>query len=439
MTQVLIGGARLLYSIPAGVLLALAALVSLWPQARASHATRTGCVWATALFCLYLAVRDWLSPVDYLARPDFLILAGSLVIYLLVAVFLERSKFRLWLFFAMLGMAVCHAAVGAVQFKRGDQFMLLPWIHRTDDWWRASGFYISPNHFAGLVEVMALMSLSVVVWSDLKTSSKIVIGYLGVCCLMGLALSGSRGGYLSFSLGLLAFAALSMAAYRLGRHGRLAPTLFAGLGVLILLGVAGWLLMGQSGVLKARVAAIHDPENMRWFLWRAALEQFRLQPLWGTGSGTFLYYGRMFRAANVQNDPIYAHNDYLHLLAEYGVAGAARFLLFFSYACFCGCSKHCASRGRTPLALDHPRKPARPADRRDERRRRLHVSLGGRFQSAHPRQRVSHGVDVRHDRKSGDQHRRRLAAADRCPFLRATPPRRHRDRPGRFQYPEIPR
>ena len=38
------------------------------------------------------------------------------------------------------------------------------------------------------------------------------------------------------------------------------------------------------------------------------------------GSGTYLYYGRHFRTERVQLDPVEVHNDYLHLLAEYGSA-----------------------------------------------------------------------------------------------------------------------
>ena len=56
--------------------------------------------------------------------------------------------------------------------------------------------------------------------------------------------------------------------------------------------------------------------------WQAALDQFRSSPLFGTGGGTHLYYGRYFRRPPLQSDPIHAHSDYLELLAEYGVIGA---------------------------------------------------------------------------------------------------------------------
>jgi tetratricopeptide (TPR) repeat protein len=67
---------------------------------------------------------------------------------------------------------------------------------------------------------------------------------------------------------------------------------------------------------------------MRLELWKAALEQWRLNPVFGTGSNTYMFYGRQFRSESVQQDPIWAHNDYLHLLADYGLIGFIGMLVF---------------------------------------------------------------------------------------------------------------
>ena len=50
----------------------------------------------------------------------------------------------------------------------------------------------------------------------------------------------------------------------------------------------------------------------------------------GTGARTYLIYGRKFRDPSIQSDPIYAHNDYVQLLAEYGVIGGALFVGFLA-------------------------------------------------------------------------------------------------------------
>jgi tetratricopeptide (TPR) repeat protein len=59
----------------------------------------------------------------------------------------------------------------------------------------------------------------------------------------------------------------------------------------------------------------------RIHLARMAWRQFHLDPLLGTGSGTFLYHGRQFRPPHYYEDPGNVHNDYLQLLAEYGILG----------------------------------------------------------------------------------------------------------------------
>ncbi|MEA3187072.1 MAG: hypothetical protein QOD99_902, partial [Chthoniobacter sp.] len=268
-------------------------------------------------------------PVDYLARPDFIILAGSLIVYLTVALFLPRAMWRLSIFWGLLLFGAAHVVVGIIQFKRGDQFMLLPWIHRTDTLWRASGFYISPNHFAGLMEVLALLTISVACWGSFRVATKVLLVYAACFFLLGIAISGSRGGYLSFAFGLGVFAILSAAALRRVDRKRFLPKALAGLAILGMAAVLAAVLLLQSSTLKHRVREINDPENMRFLLWRAAIEEFHIEPWVGTGSGTYLYYGRIFRDPRVQNDPIYVHNDYLHLLAEYGSAGAVLFAIFF--------------------------------------------------------------------------------------------------------------
>jgi len=65
-------------------------------------------------------------------------------------------------------------------------------------------------------------------------------------------------------------------------------------------------------------------------MWLAAIDQFRKSPAIGTGAGTYLYYGRLFRRIQVQADPVHVHNDYLELLAEYGILGMIAMAVFLA-------------------------------------------------------------------------------------------------------------
>src|SRR5205085_7764780 len=96
----------------------------------------------------------------------------------------------------------------------------------------------------------------------------------------------------------------------------------------VLLAVAAVAFVHRHDVLSERAQQIFDVSDMRVDLWKAAVQQWKLEPLLGTGSGSYLYYGRQFRTERVNVDPVYVHNDYLQLLAEYGLIGGILFLLF---------------------------------------------------------------------------------------------------------------
>jgi hypothetical protein len=117
----------------------------------------------------------------------------------------------------------------------------------------------------------------------------------------------------------------------------------------VLVGFAG-LLMTQSPNLRRRVDTMLNQDlrvldyaaaaqkgtqrpsiDVRIYNWQAALDQFHSAPTFGTGAGTHVYYGRLFRRPIIQADPIHAHSDYLELIAEYGVVGAVGMGLFLLF------------------------------------------------------------------------------------------------------------
>ncbi len=339
LMQVLIGGAGLVFSLPASIVLALAGVLLVFvrrEQFRNSMTLWTGL--SAILLGGYVIARSQFSPVVYLARWDLFLTLGALVAYLATSLYFVRARDRLIVVSLLLALAVAHVLIGGIQFKQADEFMLVPGIIRSKWEWRASGFYIYPNHLAGLLEMLGMMSLSICCWGRVRTGARILAGYCTLMCIAGIALTGSRGGYLSTVFGLLVFCAVSVWVVRRIRPDKTWPMLVAALlGVAVLLGGAVFFMV-KSESMSVRLAQVYDPTNMRPLMWEAAWQQFRLDPVVGTGSGTYLYYGRQFRSPLVQQDPIFVHNDYLHLLAEYGVIGAALGFVFLALHLFSGCS-----------------------------------------------------------------------------------------------------
>src|SRR5690606_10412334 len=131
------------------------------------------------------------------------------------------------------------------------------------------------------------------------------------------------GGYLSLAGGLAGFLFLSLAVIRTLASGRRFLLICA----LVCAGAAGVVGTGIYAMranlkIDRRLDMLMDFKNMRLQMWEAAMRQFQESPWIGTGARTYLYYGRKYRPdPGYDEDPIHAHNDYVELLAEYGVIG----------------------------------------------------------------------------------------------------------------------
>ena len=345
----------MVFSLPGYGLIALAAVLAAvaWPRLKSRGDLL--CLCASGIFFGYILLRALTSPIAYAARPDLYCVVAALAVYG-VTIFLSNATPRLAIIVSLLVLSIAHVLIGIVQFTRGDNFMLIPFLQRANYGYRASGFYICPNHLAGLLEVLGVFGLSIACWSRWPLWSKLLVGYLAAVCYAGVAITGSRGGYLSVAASLILFAILGLCV--LGAAGKTLVLRFgiAGLITLVVVLIATAWLFHNSAVLSERADNLIDPKNVRLKLWTSAIEQWKLQPLIGTGSGTFRYYGRQLRDPRMQFDPIDVHNDYLHLLCEYGALGAAGFLLFL-YAhlrhglqSFIQCGPRRIARGGLPFS-----------------------------------------------------------------------------------------
>jgi O-antigen ligase len=316
-------GTRLIYGLPSYLLLGLAGLLSTVSFWRERPRVDRSCFYAVMAFSIYLIARILLSPVAFLAQVDLFVLLASLTVYFLTAFQITESRHRMVVIGAFLLMAVAHIIVGVIQFARFPDFMPFSPFPRPGAYGtRASGFFVCPDHLAGFLEVVFLMGTSLVCWSRLKHWVIVVVGYLTLVSLAGIVLTGSRGGYASTAAGLLVFGGTSMWTVRAIAPRQLWQSfaIYTIAGVLLACVVVA--ISSQHGFLLGRMQSLINVQlEARPLIWKAALKQFTLAPVFGTGSRTYFYYGRQFRDVSVQTDPMYAHCDYLQLLAEYGVAG----------------------------------------------------------------------------------------------------------------------
>ena len=327
--QLLRGGWLFASSLPAYGVLALAGLLSWIPLRRFDIPRRAILpVGTTCAFFGYMAIRTLLSPVPYIARPDLFIIIAAPILYLLIAFYVTSPRLRTYLIAILLLLGFANGIVGAVQYFMGENFMVFSALPRANYGTRASGFFGNPNQLAGFLEIALLLGTGLAWWGRLKLWGRIVAGYGALMCAAGLVLSVSRGGYASTVAGLFVFGLLSLTVATRKTRGNFWILTLAF--IVLASGLAFTVLsvMKSSDVVQSRVSATATDVPFRASLWKAALLQFQLSPIVGTGSATYLYYGRLFRDPVVQTDPTYAHNDYLQLLAEFGLIGFAGFLVF---------------------------------------------------------------------------------------------------------------
>ncbi|MDQ6656371.1 MAG: hypothetical protein M3Y80_11220, partial [Verrucomicrobiota bacterium] len=175
--QVLIGGTRMIFSLPSYAAVAVAGIVAVFGFRHEKPLPGRICLITTAICFTYILGRAFTSPLPYIARSDIYSVLAGLVVYFIVACVLTSPKQRLAFIVCLLAVATAHVFVGALQFRDGTNFMPISWLRRYDYGSRASGFYVCPNHLAGLLEVLGIFGLSIACWSRWPVWSKLLVGY----------------------------------------------------------------------------------------------------------------------------------------------------------------------------------------------------------------------------------------------------------------------
>ena len=173
--QVLVGGAGLVFGLPADLLLGVATIALLFVRRPDSgNASRIWMGAAAVLLGGDVIGRCFCSPVEDLARWDVLLALAALLGYFMTCRYFVHSRDRLIVVGVLATLALVHVVIGAIQFKQGDNFMLVPWIIRSEWEWRASGFYIYPNHLAGLLEMVCFLTLGICCWGRVQNWVRIL-------------------------------------------------------------------------------------------------------------------------------------------------------------------------------------------------------------------------------------------------------------------------
>ncbi len=270
-----------------------------------------------AQYAFGLSVYPYLTKFDLLLWSAYFLLA-----FLAVQSFrtVEQAKQFVW-FLATLAFAVSLFAIIQHFTFNGKLY----WFVKLPQGDVPFGPYVNHNHFAGFLELALPPGLALLLFSSVPREKRILLGLFSVVSIGALLLSASRGGIFGFLFGflvLLVFAGL----FAKRRHaGAIA-------GIVVVMSLAAIVWLGANHTIerfeKMTVASESGPDGRLTF-YQGALRIIRANPWLGTGVGTFeTIYPRYETEYSGDILINHAHNDYLELLADTGLAGGFSIFLF---------------------------------------------------------------------------------------------------------------
>ena len=182
------------------------------------------------------------------------------------------------------------------------------------------GTYVNRDHYAGLMEMLAPIPLTLCLSHLLRREKRILVGFCGVLMASTIFLCGSRGGMIAFVLEMFLLAILTFG------ESRRFPAIVAY--VLLCISTVGFIFLSNNGRGLARIGDLNA--GIRPQIVKDSLKMFAERPVLGWGLATFPTVYPQYRSFYTNLFVNEAHNDYVQLLVETGVLGFALTVWFLA-------------------------------------------------------------------------------------------------------------
>lgn len=224
-----------------------------------------------------------------------------------------RKKVRN-LLFIMLASAFLVSIDGITQFFTHKDFIRgrnMPFRQRIN-----APFY-TPNDLGAFLVPVLLVALSLLFTRFRNIAARFAIRLAPLALFAALVLTFSRGAWLSFMMGLIFMLTISL----LLKRRDVIPLAL----LLILILIMSVPL--RNDIPLANIFDLTDTGSVdRKGLWTIALNMIKARPVFGHGIGTFMHNFKKYDTVGYTHSVSYAHNCYLQMAAELGLAGIVSFL-----------------------------------------------------------------------------------------------------------------
>jgi O-antigen ligase len=194
------------------------------------------------------------------------------------------------------------------------------WMRTLEQGGNIYGPYVNHNHYAGLMEMLAPFPLVLAATRFTSGNRKLAVAGIAALMAASIFLSGSRGGMAAFVAQMVVLSVILVRK----REGSWKQPLMLGVFLAMVIVFLFW--MGNNELTR-RLVSIHSEAReeisggVRLTIDRDCLRMLIKRPLLGWGLGAFPVVYPEFRSFYTSFFVNHAHNDYLQLLVETGMAG----------------------------------------------------------------------------------------------------------------------
>jgi O-antigen ligase len=273
--------------------------------------------WVILAFTIYAVARYLTADIEYVARQEMIQVVVFAFLFFATVNNLYRQEFSQIISFTLIFLAMGISGYAVYQFLTHSNQV---WNYISPYTGRASGTYISPNNFAGFLEMLLPLAMAYVLAGRVKPVVRVLLGYSALAIMAGLVVTFSRGGWVSVAVAVTAL--LGILVFH--RNHRLPAMLV----LIVLIGGSVFFVENYLSKTTTYIQRVEKGRAISEFgfdtrhdLWTTAAEMWRDHFWWGVGPAHFDYRFPEYRPESVQMRPDRAHNDYLNLLADWGTTG----------------------------------------------------------------------------------------------------------------------
>ena len=278
--------------------------------------------WAVMAFMVYAVARYFTADIEYVARLEVIQVLLFGFLFLAVVNNLHGQEEISVISGTLIVVAIGISGYAVAQLAHNSNHVwneLSPYIGR------ASGTYISPNDLAGFLAMLLPLALAYLLVGKMHIITRILLAYGTAAMAAGLAVTFSRGGWAAAAAGVVLLLVILL-GHRNHRWKAvlLLIVMLAGGGYLVshyLSKTVGYMRRVDGPNDTASLKAVDASWDSRLAIWQSAARMWEDHPWVGVGPGLFDYRFREYRPETMQERPDRVHNDYLNLLADWGIVG----------------------------------------------------------------------------------------------------------------------